>query len=102
MTGKVVELGEAMGYVHDGDVIGIGGGPLWAAPMVLVHQLVRAGRRDLTLILSPRSGLAPDVLLGAGCAHIIEFAQMTLDEYGIPPHFRRLAQAGALECREHT
>jgi glutaconate CoA-transferase, subunit A len=102
MTGKVVELAESMACVHDGDAIGIGGGPLWAAPMALVHQLVRAGRRDLTLILSPRSGIAPDVLLGAGCARIIEFAQMTLDEYGIPPHFRRLAQAGALECREHT
>jgi len=102
MTGKVVDLAEAMVWMHDGDAIGIGGGPLWAAPMTLIHQLIRTGRRDLTLILSPRSGLAPDVLLGAGCARIVEFAQMTLDEYGTPPHFRRLAQAGALECREHT
>jgi len=102
MTGKVVDLAEAMVWIHDGDAIGIGGGPLWAAPMTLIHQLIRTGRRDLTLILSPRSGLAPDVLLGAGCARIVEFAQMTLDEYGTPPHFRRLAQAGALECREHT
>jgi glutaconate CoA-transferase, subunit A len=102
MTGKIMALADAMAWVHDGDTIGIGGGPLWAAPMTLIQQLIRAGRRDLRLILSPRSGIAPDILLGAGCARSIEFAQMTLDEYGIPPHFRRLAQAGALDCREHT
>jgi glutaconate CoA-transferase, subunit A len=102
MTGKVVGLAEAMAWVHDGDAVGIGGGPLWAAPMALIRQLIRAGRRDLRLILAPRSGIAPDLLLGAGCARTIEFAQMTLDEYGTPPHFRRLAQAGAIECCEHT
>jgi hypothetical protein len=54
------------------------------------------------MVLSPRSGLAADLLLGAECARVIEFAQVTLDEYGTPPNFRRLAEAGALECREHT
>jgi glutaconate CoA-transferase subunit A len=88
--------------VHDGDVVGIGGGPLHASPMALVRALIRAARRQLTLVLAPRSGIAPDLLLGAGCARVIEFAQVTLDEYGTPPHFRRLAQAGAIECREHT
>jgi glutaconate CoA-transferase subunit A len=102
MTEKVLGLAEAVSLVGDGDVIGVGGGPLHAAPVALIHEVIRAGRRDLTLILAPRSGLAADLLLGAGCVRAIEFAQMTLDEYGMPPNFRRLAQAGAIECREHT
>jgi glutaconate CoA-transferase, subunit A len=102
MAGKVLGLADAVSWIHDGDAVGIGGGPLHAAPMALIHEIIRAGRRDLTLILSPRSGLAADLLLGAGCARAIEFAQITLDEYGMPPHFRRLAQAGAIACREHT
>jgi glutaconate CoA-transferase subunit A len=102
MGGKVVALTEAAALVRDGDVVGIGGGPLHGAPMALIHALIRAGRRHLRLVLAPRSGIAPDLLLGAGCARAIEFAQVTLDEYGLPPHFRRLAQAGAIECREHT
>jgi glutaconate CoA-transferase subunit A len=102
MGGKVVGLTDAVGLIHDGDTVGIGGGPLHAAPMALIRALIRAGRRHLTLVLAPRSGIAPDLLLGAGCAHVIEFAQVTLDEYGLPPHFRRLAQVGAIECREHT
>ena len=102
MAGKIVALTEAGGLIQDGDVVGIGGGPLHAAPMALIHEVIRAGRRDLTLVLAPRSGIAPDLLLGAGCARAIEFAQVTLDEYGLPPHFRRLAQSGLIECREHT
>jgi glutaconate CoA-transferase subunit A len=102
MAGKILGLADAVSWVRDGDVVGIGGGPLYAAPMALIHEIIRAGRRDLTLVLAPRSGLAGDLLLGAGCARAIEFAQMTLEEYGMPPHFRRLAQAGAIACREHT
>jgi glutaconate CoA-transferase, subunit A len=102
MTGKVLGLADAVSLIHDGDVVGIGGGPLFAAPMALIHEIIRAGRRDLSLILAPRSGLAGDILLGAGCARALEFAQMTLEEYGLAPHFRRLAQAGAIDCREHT
>jgi glutaconate CoA-transferase subunit A len=102
MAGKILGLTDAVAWIRDGEAVGIGGGPLYAAPMALIHEIIRAGRRDLTLVLSPRSGLAADSLLGAGCARAIEFAQMTLDEYGMPPHFRRLAQAGAIACREHT
>jgi glutaconate CoA-transferase subunit A len=102
MDGKVLGLTEAVAMIRDGDVVGIGGGPLHGAPMALIRGLIRAGRRHLTLVLAPRSGIAADLLLGAGCAHAIEFAQVTLDEYGMPPHFRRLAQSGAIECREHT
>jgi glutaconate CoA-transferase subunit A len=102
MAGKLMGLAEAIALIRDGDVVGIGGGPLHAAPMALIRQLIRAGRRQLTLVLAPRSGMAPDLLLGAGCARAIEFAQVVLDEYGMPPHFRRLAQEGAIECREHT
>jgi glutaconate CoA-transferase, subunit A len=102
MAGKILRLADAVALIGDGDSVGIGGGPLDAAPIAFIHELIRAGRRNLTLVLSPRSGLAADLLLGAGCARVIEFAQVTLDEYGTPPNFRRLAQAGVLECREHT
>jgi glutaconate CoA-transferase, subunit A len=102
MAGKILGLADAVALIGDGDVVGIGGGPLHVAPMALIHEVVRAGRRDLTLILAPRSGLAADMLLGAGCVRVIEFAQVTLDEYGMPPNFRRMAEAGAIECREHT
>ncbi len=102
MAEKILALADAISLIGNGDAVGIGGGPLHAAPMALIHEIIRAGRRDLTLILSPRSGLAPDLLLGAGCVRAIEFAQITLDEYGMPPHFRRVAQAGAIACREHT
>jgi glutaconate CoA-transferase subunit A len=102
MAGKIFGLADAIAIIRDGDVVGVGGGPLYAAPMALIREIIRAGRRDLTMVLSPRSGLAADLLLGAECARVIEFAQVTLDEYGMPPNFRRLAQAGAIECREHT
>ena len=102
MGSKLIALSEVGRYVQSGMTVGIGGGPLLAAPMALVREVIRSGARDLHLVASSTGGIAFDLLIGAGCAASVEFAQITFDEYGSAPNFRRHAEAGRLRCLDHT
>jgi len=102
MVDKMIGLNEVGRYVQSGMTVGIGGGPLLAAPMALVREVIRSGARDLHLVASSTGGVAFDLLIGAGCAASVEFAQIVFNEYGPAPNFRRYAEAGRLRCKDHT
>lgn len=102
MTNKLIALSEVGRYVQSGMTVGIGGGPLLAAPMALVREVIRSGAHDLRLVASSTGGVALDLMIGAGAAASVEFAQITFNEFGPAPNFRRHAEAGRLRCRDHT
>ena len=99
---KLIGLNEVGRYVQSGMTLGIGGGPLLAAPMALVREVIRSGARDLHLVASSTGGVPFDLLIGAGCATSVEFAQIVFNEVGPAPNFRRHAEAGRLRCLDHT
>lgn len=99
---KLIGLNEVGRYVQSGMTVGIGGGPMLAAPMALVREVIRSGARDLHLVASSTGGVPFDLLIGAGCATSVEFAQIVFNEYGPAPNFRRQAEAGRLRCLDHT
>ena len=57
---RILDEAEAASWVQDGMTIAIGE----PAPIAVIRQLIRAGRRDLAAV---RSGLALDLLIAAGC-----------------------------------
>ena len=71
-------------------------------PMAAVRALIRKGVRDLRLIGGPTSGLAADLLIGAGCVANIESAAVNLGEYGGAPRFRAAADERGIAIRETT
>lgn len=102
MANKLIGLDEVGRYVQSGMTVGVGGGPLLATPMALVREVVRSGARDLRLVASSTGGVQFDLLIGAGSAASVEFAQIIFNEYGPAPNFRRYAEAGRIQCRDHT
>ena len=62
---------------------------------VLVRALVRAGRRDLTLVAAPGS-LAPDLLIGTGRVATVCCVHIDFGPLGSAPSFRRAAESGGL------
>jgi len=99
---KLIGLSEVGRYVQSGMTVGIGGGPMLAAPMALVREVIRSGARDLHLVASSTGGVPFDLLIGAGCAASVEFAQIIFNEYGPAPNFRRHAESDRLTCKDHT
>ena len=102
MSGKVVPLADAARYFQSGMSLGVGGGPLLSTPVGLIREIIRRGIADLRLIACSTGGWGLDLLIGAGSAQSVEFAQISLYEYGFAPNFRRFAEAGRLRCLDHT
>lgn len=102
MTDKRITLGEVPRYVQSGMRLGIGGGPVMITPTALIREVVRSGGRDLKLVAASTGGFGVDLLIGAGCAASVEFAQIVFNEFGPAPNFRRYAESGRLRCLDHT
>lgn len=94
------DLNGAAALVKDGDLVALGGHTR-QAPMALIRELVRQGRRGLGLITLPTGGFNVDLLIGAGAVSRLHFAQVSLEEYGMAPHFRRAVEQGLLTLREY-
>jgi glutaconate CoA-transferase subunit A len=99
---KRIGLGEVPRWVQSGMRVGVGGGPLMITPTGLIREVIRSGARDLHLVAASTGGFGIDLLVGAGCAASVEFAQIVLNEFGPAPNFRRWAESGRLRCRDHS
>ncbi len=99
---KLAMLSDLRPLARPGETVGIGGGPIQITPMALIRELVRSGVKGLHLVASSTGGLGLDLLIGAGAAASVEFAQIILNEYGPAPNFRRWAESGRLTCKDHS
>ncbi|MBR0854489.1 CoA transferase subunit A [Bradyrhizobium liaoningense] len=93
---KIVSADEAVAEIRDGARVALGGWIFNSQPMALVRALIRKGARDLHLIPAPGS-IAPDMLIGAGCAASTVCVFISFEQFGLAPHFRRQAESGALK-----
>lgn len=94
------DLAGAAALVKDGDLAALGGHTR-QAPMALIRELIRQGRRDLGLVTAPTGGLNVDLAIGAGAVSRLHFAQVALEEYGMAPNFRRAVEQARLTCFEY-
>jgi glutaconate CoA-transferase subunit A len=91
---RILDEVEAASWVQDGMTIAIGE----PGPMALIRQLIRAGRRDLTVV---GSGLPLDLLIAAGCVRRVVTGFVSLDSIPLEPHFGRARRAGEIELTEY-
>lgn len=102
---KVVTLEEAVArHVRDGMAIAMGTGLESCIPFAAGHELIRQGRRDLTLI-GPVSDILFDQMIGAGCVARVIAAWVGNVGAGTAYNFRRALEEGIprpLEIEDHT
>lgn len=96
---KIVSADEAVADIRDGAKVALGGWIFNSQPMALVRALIRKGARDLHLIPAPGS-IAPDMLIGAGCAASTVCVFISFEQFGLAPHFRRQAEGGTLKVHD--
>jgi glutaconate CoA-transferase, subunit A len=100
----IASLAEAIAaHVHDGDVVAMEGFT-HLIPFAAGHEVIRQGRRDLTLVrLTP--DLIYDQLIGAGCARKLVFSWGGNPGVGSLHRFRDAVEHGwpaPLELEEHS
>jgi acyl CoA:acetate/3-ketoacid CoA transferase alpha subunit len=93
---KRMSEGEAIRrFVHDGDYIGTELYGSVRAPMSLVRELIRQGRKGLRV--AGQSVLEIDLLLGASMVKATDFTYIGLELYGVSNVLRREVDSGNLE-----
>lgn len=105
MASKLMTLSEAVRrFATDGARIALGCALEPAIPFAFVHELIRAGRRDLRLV-GPISDIAFDMLIGAGCVAEIDAAWVGNVSAGLAHCYRRAMEQGTprrVVVRDHS
>jgi glutaconate CoA-transferase subunit A len=96
---KLVSLPEAAALVGDGDTIALQTMATFTAPMAMVRELIRQGRRDLTAVCL--IGGAPiDWLAAAGCLSRVVGAAVSMEQFGLCNQYRKAVERGEIAVEE--
>lgn len=102
MMNKQRTLSEAAAQVSDGCQIVMSAG-MERAPMAMLRELVRAGRRELRLVGVVGGALNLDFMVGAGAAASIDTCSVTLGTFArTGPNFQRAVERGRLRPLDNT
>jgi glutaconate CoA-transferase subunit A len=99
--GKVRTAEEAVSLIPDGCTLGLGGFSITRNVIGMAHEIVRARRRDLTLV-QVVGGMDTDLLVGAGCARRLLYSGGSLDRFGFLNAVNAAVGEGALETVEYS
>ncbi len=95
MTGKIKTVAEVVRTVPDGAHVALGGFAIARNPVAVVHELIRQGKRNLTLSQGV-AGLDTDLLVGAGMVSRLIIGGGSLDRFGPVHCINRARETGSL------
>ena len=102
---KVLPLAEALRrHVPDGASVALGASLECLIPFAAAHELIRQGRRDLTLV-GPISDVCFEQMIAAGCVGRVVAAWVGNVQHGAAYAFRRALEHGvprSLEVEDHS
>ena len=99
MNKILVSLEEAANLVKDGDLVTLGGATFHRAPMELIRELARQGKKELSLV-DREPAIDFDFLIGAGCVSEVRSAMLAFELFGMAPNFRKKSESGEIITRE--
>jgi glutaconate CoA-transferase, subunit A len=99
----VTSAADVVARVPDGSTVAIGGFVTANHPMPLVRELIRQGKKDLTIVGSATAGLEIDLLLGAGVVAKLIAPYCGAELYSaVGSCFRALVESGAVKLWESS
>jgi glutaconate CoA-transferase subunit A len=96
---KVVSPAEAVALISDGDVVALQNMATQACPMVMVREIIRAGRHDLTMVCLV-GGMAVDWLACAGAMTRFIGAAVSMEQFGLCQQYRKAVEEGRIRVEE--
>ena len=88
-------------FVFDGATVGMGGQSIGRCSMALAHEIVRQGKKDLTLVGCNLS-LSMDIMVGAGLVKRTESGTGNLERFGTAFRWRKAIEDGRLEVEDFS
>lgn len=97
---RITDLEGLVEHVESGHVLAVGGGLSSREPMAALRALIRAGRRDLTVVGSAH-GIDIDLLCGAGAVAESQESYVGFEQdFGLAPNYRRACEQGAVRVQD--
>ena len=100
MQSKLISLSEAAARIPSGSSIALGGSIQRRQPIAFVHELIRQGKRDLTIFGYP-CGLGTDMLCGAHAVRRAEGVYTGLFQSGQAYNLRHGIERGEVDMRDY-
>jgi glutaconate CoA-transferase subunit A len=101
MADKLKSVSEVVQSIPSGSHIGLGGFSIARNPIVLVHELIRQQKKDLT-ISQGVAGLDTDLLVGAGLVKRLIIGGGSLDRFGPVHCVNRARETKSVQCEDYT
>jgi glutaconate CoA-transferase, subunit A len=102
MLNKLTSLADAIGPIANGAVVALGGNTLHRSPSAAVHELLRQGKRGLTLVKTA-GAYDVDLLCGAGAVSTVAAGFIGFENvFGMAPLYRRAVEGGQVRAAEHA
>lgn len=101
MKGKVVPLRTAAESIPDGCNLGLCGFAVNRNAIALAHELIRLGRRNLT-VSQCVAGMDTDLLVGAGVVSRLIYSTGSLDRFGPIASINRAISEGIITAEEYS
>ncbi len=98
---KVLKIEQAVALVPDGSILALGGLSMNSSPMAFVRELIRQGKKHLTLVAIV-NGMAVDWLVAAGCVRRVISGLISFEGMGLAPNFRHAVESGAVTLEEYS
>ena len=84
-------------WLSDGDLLALGGLFKQGRPCALVRDVIRSGKKNLSLVSSPGSGYDVDLMIAAGCVAETYLPAVTLEDR-MCPSFRNAVETGTVQA----
>jgi len=98
---KIENIEAAAALVADGSTIALGGLSMNSTPMAMVRELVRQGKKDLSVVAIV-NGMAVDWLIAGGCVRRVISGLISFEGMGLAPNFRHAVETGRCELEEYS
>jgi glutaconate CoA-transferase subunit A len=99
LRSKLGKLSDIKEYVKNGSFVGIGGGWSCNKPMAIIREIIRQKINGLK-VMSIVGGWEMEWLLAAGAVDHLVFSFLSLESFGLPPNFRRVAERKLIKLTE--
>lgn len=96
---KVGQLSDIFKYIRPGSFVAIGGGWSCNKPMAVVREIIRQ-KIDGLKVMSIVGGWEMEWLLAAGSVEHLIFSFLSLEIFGLPVNFRRVAEKKLITLTE--
>jgi len=101
MKSKIMGLREAVSEIPDGAEIALGGFAITRNPIAFAHELIRQGKKDLTLY-EIIGAMDSDTLVGAGAVKKFSYGGGSLDRFGRIGRINEAIEKGSVDVREYS